>query len=224
MADYGSLGFGEQIAFLRDKLDIPTERWTDVWQSAHDRGFMVAGAMGEDLLKDLHAAVLKAIEQGTTLAQFREDFDGIVAKHGWTGWTGEGSEAGRAWRTRVIYETNIRTSYAAGRYQQLQAIKSRRPYWRYRHNDTVTHPREQHQAWDGLIIRADDPWWQTHYPPNGWGCRCYVESLADRDLRRLGLDGPNDAPDDGVDPDTGMPVGVDPGWGYAPGASLSGGD
>ncbi len=25
-------------------LDVPTRVWTDVWQEAHDMGFMVAGA------------------------------------------------------------------------------------------------------------------------------------------------------------------------------------
>lgn len=58
--------------------------------------------------------------------------------------------------------------------------------WRYRHNDTVTHPRRLHKSWDGLVLRHDDPWWRSHWPPNGWGCRCRIETLADRDLERLG--------------------------------------
>ncbi|MFZ1326805.1 MAG: hypothetical protein WAT67_12445, partial [Candidatus Contendobacter sp.] len=57
----------------------------------------------------------------------------------------------RAWRARVIYETNLQTSYAAGRYQQMKAIAGKRPYWRYRHNDAVVHPREEHLAWDGKM-------------------------------------------------------------------------
>lgn len=211
---WGSLPFAEQIAFFRGKLNIPTARWDDLWQEAHDTGFMVAGAAQADLLADLREAVDKAISQGTTLAEFREDFERIVAERGWTGWTGEGSAAGRAWRTRVIYQTNLRTSYAAGRYAQLQAIKHRRPYWRYVHNDTVVNPREDHLSWDGLILSADDPWWQSHYPPNGWGCRCRTESLAQRDLERLGKSGPDQAPTA-----PGDTTGIDPGWAYAPGAS-----
>ena len=211
---WGSLPFAEQIAFFLAKLNVPTARWDDLWQEAHDTGFMVAGAAKADLLDDLRAAVDKAISQGTTLAEFRADFDALVARNGWTGWTGQGTKAGEAWRTRVIYATNLRSSYSAGRYQQLQAIKHRRPYWRYKHNDTVAHPPPQHPAWDGLILPADDPWWQTHMPPNGWGCRCRVESLAQRDLERLGKAGPDQAPTAPGDTD-----GIDPGWAYAPGAS-----
>ncbi len=35
-------------------------------------------------LADFRAAVDKAISQGTTLAEFRKDFDTIVAKYGWS--------------------------------------------------------------------------------------------------------------------------------------------
>jgi hypothetical protein len=32
--------------------------------------------------------------------------------------------------------------------------------------------RAEHRAWDSITRPADDAWWQTHYPPNGWLCRC----------------------------------------------------
>lgn len=222
MADYGSLPFSEQIAFFRRKLDLPTNAWTDIWQEAHDHAFMVAGANRAELVADFRQAVDRAIAEGATLAQFRKDFDAIVAKHGWS------YNGGRNWRSRVIYETNLRTSYAAGRYAQLQRLKGVRPYWRYRHSDAVAHPRPMHLAWNGLVLHADDPWWHTHFPPNGWGCQCTVEALNARDLAKLGKDGPDTAPpvdlqtvtvgSRGPSPRTVQtPAGVDPGFGYTPG-------
>jgi SPP1 gp7 family putative phage head morphogenesis protein len=211
MAEYGSLPFQEQIDFFRQKLNLPTARWDDLLGAAHDRAFVVAGAMQADLLADLRVAVTKGIEQGTTLEAFRADFNAIVAKHGWHGWTGEGTPAGEAWRTNVIYATNLRTSHAAGRYAQLQEIKHARPYWRYVHNDTVLHPRPHHQALDGLVLPADDKFWDKAFPPAGFGCRCRVESLAQRDLERDNLT-VGEAPKDWQ---------ADKGWNYAPGASVS---
>lgn len=227
MADrvaYGSLPFKEQIAFFRAKKNVLTEAWTDLWLAEHDHAFMVAGANRIDLLVDLRAAVDKAIADGTGLEAFRHDFDKIVAKYGWA------YNGGRNWRTRVIYETNLRTSYAAGRYAQLQALKKVRPFWRYRHSDAVEHPRPMHLAWNGLVLAADDTWWDTHYPPNGWGCQCTVEALNARDLARLGKSGPDTAPPvdmqqvlvgkNGPHPrQVETPAGVDPGFGYAPGKS-----
>ena len=222
--EFARLPFLEQISFFREKLSLPTAAWTDIFDDGHDKGFVVAGAAKEELLADLRAAVDQAIADGTTLATFRERFDEAVSKHGWS------YNGGRDWRTRVIYDTNLRTSYSAGRWQQLQAVKARRPYWRYRHSDASEHPRELHVQWDGLILHADDPWWRTNYPPNGWGCKCYVEALSERDLRRLGKSGPDRAPalemrtvtvGSGASARTvTVPAGVDPGFGYAPGRSV----
>ena len=159
--------FAEQLAFFRHKLGnlVPTATWRDLWQAAHDTGFMVAGAAKADLLADLAQAVDAAIAEGETIEEFRKRFGAIVEKHGWHGWTGEETKAGRAWRTRVIYTTNLRTSYAAGRYAQLKEF----PFWVYRHSG-AENPRLQHLAWDGLTLPANHPFWKTHYPPNGWNC------------------------------------------------------
>lgn len=226
MAEYADLPFAEAIAYLRAKVNFPTERWDDLAGQSHDRYWAVAGATKADLLTDLHTAVQKGLEQGTTLETFRADFERIVAKHGWTGWTGEGSPEGVAWRTNVIYGTNLRTAYAAGRRAQRLEIAPQRPWWRYRHNDTVSEPRPAHLGWDGVTLRSDDPWWQIHDTPNGWGCRCYIETLSDADLEREGIT-PGPAPNDGTytykDARTRevreIPKGIDPGWDHAPGAT-----
>ena len=207
-------------------LNLPTSTWTDLLHEQHDRAFSVAGAAHADLVSDLRGAVDQAIAEGATLATFRRDFDAIVAKHGWS------YNGGRDWRTEVIYATNLRASYAAGRYQQMLDGAERRPYWRYRHSDASEHPRHDHLAWDGLVLRHDDPWWDTHYPPNGWGCKCFVDALNARDLKRLGKSGPDTAPPirtrtvtvgaQGPSPRTlTVPEGIDPGWAYAPGQSVA---
>jgi len=211
--------FAEQIDFFRQKFNLPTARWDDIWQSAHDRAFVVAGATKADLLDDLRQAVEKAITDGTTLETFRQDFRQIVAARGWSGWTGEGTPGGFNWRTRVIYETNLRTSHAAGRAAQLAdpGLQALLPYRRYIHNDSVLHPRPQHLAWHGLTLPHDHPFWKTHMPPNGWGCRCRVTAV----LKPKPGD-PTEPPAgwDDLDEKTGAPVGIDKGWAYAPGASV----
>jgi SPP1 gp7 family putative phage head morphogenesis protein len=220
--DYAATPFQEMLNFFLGKDLIPTERWADLWRDAHDSGFMVAGAQAADLLQGFHDAITRAIEQGTTLAEFRKDFDALVERHGWS------YKGSRGWRTRLIFETNLRTAYQAGRWAQIQAGKDRRPYLLYKHSDAVTTPRPLHVSWDGLILPVDDPWWRTHYPPNGWGCKCRVFALREADLARYGKTAPDTAPDDGTydwtDKKTGelhrgIPNGIDPGWDYAPGAT-----
>lgn len=211
--------FAEQVAAFRLRLAnlTPTAKWDDLWQEEHDRGFMVAGATKADLLADLAAAVDKAVSQGTTLEEFRRDFREIVETRGWHGWTGEGTAKGEAWRTRVIYKTNMSTSYAAGRFAQLVNF----PFWIYHHGN-AREPRIEHLAWDGIFLPADHPFWKTHFAPNGWGCTCYVSGARSAAAARR-LAGKDTAlPEDwnAISAKTGAPIGIDKGWAYAPGASV----
>lgn len=211
--------FQEQIDSFKKKLNLPTQRWDDIWQGAHDRAFIVAGAQKADLLNDLRAAVDKSVA-GQSIGDFRKQFEAAVAKSGWSGWTGEGTTAGRAWRTRIIYQTNMASSYAAGRWAQLNdpELLAVRPFWRYIHRDGVLHPRPNHKQWgdSGLTLRHDHPFWLTHFPPNGWGCHCYVQAV------RVPKPGDATTPPEGwdtTDPKTDAPPGIDKGWAYAPGAN-----
>lgn len=206
------LPFAEQIAFFKGKLNLPTEKWDDILTTAHDQAFVVAGAQNADMLQDLRDAVDGAISEGQSIQKFRESFDAIVEKYGWS-YTGA-----RDWRTRVIYRTNMSTSYAAGRNRQMQRFE----FWQYKHNDSAAHPRPLHQSWDGLVLPKSDPWWQTHFPPNGWGCGCRAVAMTPGEARAAGK---TVAPDDGTYTKTGsdgtvhtIPRGIDYGFDYAPGA------
>jgi len=217
------LPFVRQIVAFRIRLKnrVPTGKWDDITGTAHDRAFMVAGAVKAELLSDLATAVDKAIAEGTSLEEFRRDFRAIVQANGWHGWTGEGTKAGEAWRTKVIYRTNCSVSYASGRWAQL--IEAGFPYLVYRHGNALE-PRLQHLGWDGLILPPDHPFWIQHAPPNGWGCTCYVVGAFTMAAAialggKPGLKLPDNW--DAINPKTGAPVGIDKGWGHAPGMGIS---
>lgn len=219
-----NLPFEEAIRFFRQKANVPTQAWTDVYAAAHSRAFMVAGAATEALVADFREAIDKALAEGTTLEEFRRAFDDIVGKHGWS------HTGSRNWRSRIIFDTNLRTAYAAGRYAKLTQPETLEafPFWQYNHSGSL-HPRKEHLAWDGLTLAADDGFWRTNYPPNGWRCGCFVIPLSDRDLRRQGKSEPDEAPDlvfraEEVGGRRVMvPIGVDAGFEYNPGeAWLSG--
>lgn len=210
-----------QVDFFRGKLNLPTAHFDDVLKSGHDRGFMVAGAMKADLISDLRGAVDRSIAEGKSFGWFQQNFEAIVKKQGWEGWTGSDSKAGRDWRARVIYQTNMSASYAAGRWAKLTdpELLQVLPYWKYLHNDSVMHPRPLHKAWSGTVLPANDPWFLTHFAPNGWGCHCRVEAVSASEYHG------DPAPDDGTYQVTDrfgvvhtVPNGIDYGWDYAPGA------
>lgn len=220
------LPFQEAIDYLRHKVTLPTQTWTDLWQGMHARAFVVAGATKAQLLTDFHQAVTKSIAEGRTLADFRKDFDRIVAAHGWS------YKGSRGWRSAVIYNTNLRMAHAAGRYAQIQQVKKDRPYLRYSAIlDDRT--RKQHREWHGIILPVDDPWWDTHTPPCGWNCRCTVQSVSEADLKRFGWTVSAEAPkitweerqvtlSDGSIRTEQVPEGIDTGFAYNPGKAAWG--
>jgi hypothetical protein len=214
--------FPEQLAFFQKKVALPTGAWDDLKKAQHDHAVVVVGAMKADLLADLRDQITMMLAEGQGIGEFRKGFAEIVARNGWEGWTGSDTKAGRTWRTRVIYQTNVATSYAAGRWAQLNdpdLIKAR-PFWRYMHADGVANPRPLHLAWgqSRLTLPYDHPYWQTHYPPNGFGCHCYVIAVrgpkpGDATVPPVGWDA--------LVSSTGELPGIDKGWGYAPGATAA---
>ena len=127
------------------------------------------------------------------------------------GWWGEkdGVLLGSPYRVRTILRTNIQTAYSAGRYRRQRETIDTLPYWRYSAIlDSKT--RASHAQMDGVVYRADNPIWQTIYPPNGFNCRCSVRALTEREVRNRGLR---------VLEGTDAPFGFTPdeGWDYNPG-------
>ena len=175
----------EVLAFLQRKKLKPTNRWTDLWHGEHARFFTVARSTYADIINDVYDEVVKAIADGSTLKTFQDRLTPVLQEKGWWGKAEDGVQLGSPRRLRTIYDTNLRTSYAAGRWERIQRRKKSRPYLRYVCVlDEKT--RAEHRRWHNLILPVDDPFWTTHYPPNGWHCRCSVQQLSREELRRNG--------------------------------------
>ncbi|MDM7928672.1 phage head morphogenesis protein [Blastomonas fulva] len=184
----------EAIAFFRAKGIAFGFDWRDVWQEEHAKAFTVAKAMSRDLVEDIRQAVDDAITKGTTLATFRQELTPLLMARGWWGrsletdpLTGEQRvvQLGSPARLRTIFDTNLRSAYAAGRWERIERQKKVFPFLIY---ESVKDGRErpEHGAWHKTILPVDHPWWDTHYPPCGWNCRCTARPVNQRMLDRRG--------------------------------------
>jgi len=216
----------------------PSWDWRDVWEKEHTTAFTVAKTTGFDVLKDIHTAVDDAIGQGWTLKQFSDQLTPILQAKGWWGKkelpdpvTGEvkSVQLGSPRRLRIIYDTNMRMSQAVGEWSRIMRNADTAPYLRYTAIlDGVTRPL--HRKWNGTILPVTHAWWRTHYPPNGWHCRCSTIQLSAHDLTAMGWEVSPDPSDEEItytnerrDEVTTVPVGIDPGFAYNPGeAALDG--
>ena len=204
--------FDEAIRYLKGKLPEASLAWDSLAGPVHAKVFTVAGATTADLARDLQQSLAEGLQNGTTITQFRKDFDAAVQKHGWA------YKGKRGWRTQVIFDANMRSAHMAGRWAQLKANADRRPFLQYRTAGDAR-VRPQHRQWNGLVFPIGDSFWSTHYPPNGWGCRCTVRAYGQAELDAKGLQVSQPfqvktravVTRDGEITDQ-VPVGIDPGW------------
>lgn len=91
-------------------------------------------------------------------------------------------------RLKVIYDHNLRTAHAEGQWQRIQDAKAALPFLMYDHTPSQ-HERPEHKAWDGMVLRVDDPWVAIHYPVKAWGCHCRMIRLGQRQARPHGAAG-----------------------------------
>ena len=208
---------------------LPSWSWLELQRAEHAKMFTVAKSAGFDVLGDVADAVDRA--QAQTFAQFQADLEPTLRKRGWWGkQTVLGPDGrprvvrlGSPRRLKTIFRTNLRVSAAAARWERIQDRKDRFPYLMYDAvNDSRTRP--QHLEWDGLVLPVDHPFWKTHGPPNGWGCRCILRQLSEAVMRRRGLEvsePPEIRTREWTNRLTGetrsVPEGIDPGWDYNPG-------
>ncbi|MDK4575363.1 phage head morphogenesis protein [Kingella kingae] len=174
------------IAYLKQKRVDVSWDWQDMLDDAHVSAFTVAKTAGMDVANDIYQAVVKAAEQGQPFKDFERELTPVLQSKGWWGKqehpnpdTGEiqNVQLGSPYRLKTIYLTNLQSAYMAARYAEMVAAKDTHPYWQYvAINDKRT--RETHRKLHGRVYAADDPIWDSLYPPLDYRCRCRVRPLS----------------------------------------------
>lgn len=229
------------IKYFRNKNNKLSWDWHEVWQSAHQKSFTVAKLVREDILQDIRDSLDKALAEGKTFQQFQKELKPTLQKKGWWGeqFVGDSQgnvekvQMGSLSRLKTIYQTNMQTSYMAGRYKTQLDNADDRPYWQYvAVMDRRTRP--EHAELNERTFRYDDPFWNSFYPPNGWRCRCRVRALTKDDLNGAEPDNSDGCLSEEMelvskksgemkpvtvytDPLTGHKIKPDVGWSYNPG-------
>ncbi len=183
----------EALTYFRGKGLRVGFDYRDVWGQEHAHAFTVAKVAELDILDDIKTQLDAALANGVTYREFAKNLKPTLAKKGWWGvsemvdpLTGIRREVqlGSARRLKTIYNANMRSARAAGQWARVQRTKKTHPYLVYELGPSEVR-RPEHVAWAGLILPIDHPFWQSHYPPNGWGCKCRVRQVSKREYARL---------------------------------------
>lgn len=164
--------------FWKDKVPMSKAAFNALAEEDRVRAFVVSGMAKGDQLTALYESIDKALATGQSMDAWKREIAGVFAGNGWEPLSG--------FRLDNIFRTNIQTAFTTGRYAQLMEVAKSRPFWRYSAiNDDRTRPT--HSVLHGRVIRYDDPFWDTFYPPNGFRCRCTVTSLSKKQMEKKGL-------------------------------------
>lgn len=176
--------------FLSRKAVVETEKWDDLKWGEHSHAFTVAHSTYGGALEDIFQALNQAWNNGESYQIFAKNLRGIMEKRGWYGRQDKGPEDKdySNWRTKLIYHVNMRTAYSAGHYRQQLRGAEGRPIWVWHSKLIGKNRRQDHVAMHGKAFRYDDPFWNTHYPPDGWGCECSVVTQSEAGAEREGIE------------------------------------
>lgn len=174
----------EARAFWADKVPMGKPEWEALTEEQKARAFCIAGLARGDLLDAVRASLGDALAQGQTFARWKQD--AAVQSLAGLGFSDV--------RLQTIFRTNLQSAYQAGRYAQMKRVAEDRPYWRYTAvGDARTRPT--HRGMHGLIFPVDHPFWDTYYPPNGYRCRCSVQSLSADQVKARGYEVQTEIPE-----------------------------
>ncbi|WP_319775501.1 phage minor head protein [Breoghania sp.] len=239
----------EVTDYFRDKTVRPRFSWLDVWGEEHAHAFTVAKATETELLGAFRQSLDKAITDGEGFETWKKGIREELERIGWGKARRVEDPAGidkprmvdftSERRLKTIFWSNMRSARAAGQWNRIQRTKAALPFLLYVRT-AASDPRPEHLVWAGLVLPVDDEFWNTHFPPNGWGCKCAVRQITRREADRLLSDG-------GITIDgeyvvvsrkrpamklkpfrnrrtgevTQVPDGIDPGWHTNPGKARS---
>lgn len=160
----------EAIDYFKRKKIIPKKEFEKLSGEAKSAAFTVSGIYKDDILRAFKDEIQTALETGATQKTIVKNFKNILA--------GAGHKELGDFHLETVARTNMMISYGVGRRRQMESVSDLLPFWEYSAvNDDRTRPT--HRALDGVILPADSPFWDTHFPPWNFNCRCTIIARLD---------------------------------------------
>lgn len=183
--------YQEAINAFRRKVPMRAGEFNALTARERQRAFTVAQVTRGRVLQQVWDAASSAIEHGTDLEAFKRDCAAQLIES----WGGD-----RPGQIENVFRTNVLGAYSAGReaINNSPAVREARPYARFDDSDD---DRECDICSDchGVVLPADDPWWDTHTPLLHFKCECIKTALSQEEAEDEGIDtrGPDVEADEG---------------------------
>lgn len=154
VSDSFGKGFAD-VDFSTPDAEMLTRLTRNVWQ--------FSAAKNYQQMRDMTLALTDADGKLRTFTEFKKAATAINDRYN------------NVW-LNTEYVSAIGGATMAARWAEFKQNADIMPYLQY---STVgdARVRDEHTRLNGVIRKIDDNFWKTHFPPNGWRCRCGVDQL-----------------------------------------------
>lgn len=177
-AEYYPLPFEEAIRFLKARVSLTKAEWAALEPKLAFRAFTLAKLTQCDYIEAIRGRLVSALEKGEGIEQTWADAKAIAESDG-------SSLKPGYWET--VYRTNVQTAYNAGRRMQFNRAKPK-AYALMVLEDERTSAICRPLV--GLVLPADHPFWETHWPPFHFNCRTTVRGIYGEELDQVQVQNP----------------------------------
>lgn len=128
--------YEEALEYFQSKLALSPHEFFRLRARYRALAFTVSGYSSATVLKQFQDTLAKAIEDGTTLEQFRAGMNDWLKERGYRGVT--------PYQAENVFRTNLQTAYNVGAYRQMRspAVLRDRPLLDVRRGRGFPHPQE----------------------------------------------------------------------------------
>lgn len=168
---FDAVPYVEAAALIRGKPAVSRAIFERMLPEVRARAFTISGVEDANVRQAVRDAIAE-IPLGRPWVDARED---VIARL--TPWLGEEESFKRA---ELLLRTHTFMAYQATRHEVMLAQMEALPYWQYISMDDEA-VRDAHMRLHGLMLPANHPFWQDHYPPWDYGCRCQVVPVTQED-------------------------------------------
>lgn len=157
----------EAIDYFKRKKSVTKKEFEKLSAEAKSSAFTISGIYKTDVLDGFKMEMTDALETGRSQKDIVKKFKGILS--------GAGHKELGDFHLETIFRTNMMTAYGIGKRRAMEEVAEDLPFWEYSAvGDDRTRPT--HRALDGIVLPFDHPFWDTHFPPWEFNCRCGINA------------------------------------------------
>lgn len=183
--------FDSAIRAFEKRAPMTRDEWNELDDDQRDFAFTVSGTTQADLVTHVWEGIGKAVEEGTTFEDFQQ---GDFVDDLYDAWGGPNPS-----RLEMVFRTGVNQAYNDGREEVFTQpiVAEMRPIWRYERGGGED--CDICDECEGVILPADDPWWDDHRPLLHPNCVCSFSALTKEEAAEEGYESADD--EDGPDVD-----------------------